>query len=123
VLYVLVRLILRATVDTRPFVAREYECRQLWESTLAEWEAKAGPRKFDDKRRELEKLKDWWDETESQPQQRARIEAAIRRAYDDLQQIVGQIQFARMSLRENAEETYELLLQTQLDLAAVQKKR
>ena len=27
-----------------------------------------------------------------------------------------------MSLRENAEETYELLLQTQLDLAAVQKK-
>ena len=58
-----------------------------------------------------------------QPQQRARIEAAIRRAFDDLQQIVGQIQFARMSLRENAEETYELLLQTQLDLAAVQKKR
>ena len=123
VLYVLVRLILRATVDTTPFVVREYECRQLWESTLAEWEAKAGPRRFDDKRRELEKLKDWWDETESQPQQRARIEAAIRRAYDDLQQIAGQIQFARMSLRENAEETYELLLQTQLDLAAVQKKR
>ena len=58
-----------------------------------------------------------------QPQQRARIEAAIRRAFDDLQQIVGQIQFARMSLRENAEETYELLLQTQLDLAAVQKKK
>ena len=122
-LYVLVRLVLRATVDTRPFVVREHECRQLWESTLAEWEAKAGPRRFDDKRRELEKLKDWWDEAESQPQQRARIEAAIRRAFDDLQQIAGQIQFARMSLRENAEETYELLLQTQLDLAAVQKKR
>ena len=123
VLYVLVRLILRATVDATPFVVREYECRQLWESTLAEWEAKAGPRRFDDKRRELEKLKDWWDEAAGQPQQRARIEAAIRRAYDDLQQIVGQIQFARMSQRENAEETYELLLQTQLDLAAVQKKR
>lgn len=123
VLYVLVRLILRATVDTTPFVVREYECRQLWESTLAEWEAKAGPRRFEDKRRELEKLKDWWDEAASQPQQRARIEAAIRRAFDDLQQVVGQIQFARMSLRENAEETYELLLQTQVDLAAVRKKR
>jgi DNA-binding helix-hairpin-helix protein with protein kinase domain len=123
VLYGLVRLILRTTVDTTPFVVREHECRQLWETTLAEWEAKAGPRRFDDKWRELEKLKDWWDEAASQPQQRARIEAAIRRAFDDLQQIVGQIQFARMSLRENAEETYELLLQTQLDLAAVQKEK
>jgi DNA-binding helix-hairpin-helix protein with protein kinase domain len=123
VLYVLVRLILRATVDTTPFVVREHECRQLWESTLAEWESKAGPRKFDDKRRELEKLKDWWDEAASQPQQRARIEAAIRRAFDDLQQIVNQIQFARTSLRENAEKTYQLLLQTQLDVAAVQKKK
>jgi len=123
VLYVLVRLILRTTVVTTPFVVREHECRQLWESTLAEWEASAGPRRFDDKRRELEKLKDWWDEAASQPQQRARIEAAIRRAFDDLQQIVGQIRFARMSLRENVEETYQLLLQTQVDLAAVQKKR
>jgi DNA-binding helix-hairpin-helix protein with protein kinase domain len=123
VLYVLVRLILRSTVDTTPFVVREHECRQLWDSTLAEWEAKAGPRRFDDKRRELEKLKDWWDEAESQPQQRARIEVAVCRAFDDLQQIAGEIQFARMSLRENAEETYERLLQAQLDLAAVQKKR
>ncbi len=123
VLYVLMRLILRATVDTRPFVVREHECRQLWQSSLAEWEAKAGPRRFDDKRRELEKLKDWWDEAASQPQQRARIEAAIRRAFDDLLQIVSQIRFARMSLRENAEETYELLLQAQLDLAAVQTKK
>lgn len=123
ILYGLVRLILRATVDTTRFVVREHECRQLWESTLAEWEAKAGPRRFDDKRLELEKLKDWWNEAAAQPQQRTRIEAAIRRGFNDLQQIVGQIQFARMSLRENAEETYELLLQTQLDLAAVQRKK
>jgi len=123
VLYGLVRLILRTTVDTRPFVVREHECRRLWESTLAEWEAKAGPRRFDDKRRELEKLKDWWDEAASQPHQRARIEAAIRRAFDELLQIAGQIQLARTSLRENAEETYERLLQAELDLAAVQKKR
>jgi DNA-binding helix-hairpin-helix protein with protein kinase domain len=122
-LYVVVRLILRATVDTKPFVVREHECHQLWESTFAEWEAKAGTRRFDDKRRELEKLKDWWDEAASQPQQRARIEPAIRRAFDDLQRIAGEIQFARQSLRENAEETYERLLQAQFDLAAVQKKR
>ncbi len=105
------------------FVVREAECRLLWESTLAEWEAKAGPRKFDDKRGELEKLKNWWADAVGQPQQRTRIEAAIRRAFNDLQQIAGQIQFARMSLRENAEETYQLLLQTQLDLQAVQKKK
>jgi DNA-binding helix-hairpin-helix protein with protein kinase domain len=123
VLYVFVRLILRTTVDTTPFVVHEHECRQLWESILAEWEAEAGPRRFDDKRRELEKLKAWWDEAATQPQQRARIEAAIRRAFDDLQQIAGQIQFARTSLRENAEATYELLLQAQFDLAAVKKKR
>ncbi len=121
VLYVLVRLILRATVDVTPFVVREYECRQLWETTLAEWEAKAGPRRFEDKRRELEKLKDWWDA--AQPQQRPRIEAAIRRAFDELQQVTGQIDFARTSLRENAVETYELLLQTQVDLAALQRKK
>jgi DNA-binding helix-hairpin-helix protein with protein kinase domain len=123
VLYGLVRLVLRATVDKTPFVVREYECRQLWESTLAEWEAKAGPRRFDDKRRELEKLKDWWDGTEGQPQQRVRIEAAIRRAFDELHQIAGQIQVARMSLGENAKETYKRLLQARHDLAAVQKKR
>lgn len=123
VLYVLLRLILRATVDTTPFVVRAEECRKLWEATLAEWETKAGPRRFDDKRRELERLKDWWDEAAAQPQQRARIEAAIRRAFDDLQQIAGQIQFARMSLRANAEATYQLLLQTQLDLAAVDRKK
>ena len=80
-LYVLIRLVLRSTVDATAFVVREHDCRRLWETTLAEWEAKAGPRKFDDKRRELEKLKDWWAEAAGQPQQRSRIEAAIRRAF------------------------------------------
>jgi DNA-binding helix-hairpin-helix protein with protein kinase domain len=123
VLYVIVRLILRSTLDVTSFIVREYECRQLWETTLAEWEAKAGPRKFDEKRAELEKLKNWWTEAASQPQQRARIEAAIRRSFNDLQQILNQIQFARMTLRENAEETYQLLLQTQLDLRAVRREK
>jgi DNA-binding helix-hairpin-helix protein with protein kinase domain len=123
VFYGLVRLILRATADVTPFVVREAECRLLWESTLAEWQAKAGPRTFDDKRAELEKLKDWWADTASQPQQRARVEAAIRRAFDDLQQILNQIHFARTSLRENAEGTYQLLLQTRADLAAVERTK
>ncbi|HSI01462.1 MAG TPA: hypothetical protein VLA02_12740, partial [Reyranella sp.] len=60
VLYVIVRLVLRTAVDATPYIVREQECRQLWASTLAEWEAKAGPRRFDDKRAELEKLKNWW---------------------------------------------------------------
>jgi DNA-binding helix-hairpin-helix protein with protein kinase domain len=123
VLYVISRLVLRATVDATPFIVREYECRQLWETTVAEWEAKAGPRKFDEKRAELEKLKNWWAEAASQPQQRARIEQAIRRSFNDLQEIQNQIQFARTTLRENAEETYQLLLQTQLDLRAVRRDK
>ena len=68
-----------ADLDDAWFVVREYECRQLWESTLAEWEARAGPRRFDDKRRELEKLKDWWDEAAGQPQHEffATVEQAL----------------------------------------------
>lgn len=123
VLYVVLRLMLRTTITTTPFVVREREARQLWDATLADWEEKAGSRGFEDKRRELERLRDWWIEAAARPQQRVRIEAAIRRAFADLQQIAEQIQFARASLRENAEKAYEALLQTQLDLAAVQKKK
>jgi hypothetical protein len=123
VLYVVVRLVLRKTLDVTSFVVREYECRQLWETTRSEWQAKAGPVRFEEKRTELEKLKSWWTEAAGQPQQRARIEAAIRRSFNDLQQILNQIQLARMTLRENAEATYQLLLQSQLDLKAVRKDK
>jgi len=118
-----VRLVLRGTVDATPYIVREHECRRLWETTRAEWEAKAGPRRFDDKRAELEKLKNWWTEAAGQPQQRARIEQAIRRSFDELQQILNQIHFARTTLRENVQETYQLLLRAQHNLKAVRRDK
>ena len=122
VLFFLVRWALRGSLDVATFVVREHEARKLWQSTFADWEAKAGPHRFDDKRAELEKLKDWWMSAEGQPQHRGRIEAAIRKAFDELHQIANQIEVARTSLRHTVEETYELLLQTQFDLKTVSKK-
>lgn len=122
VLFFLVRWALSGSLDVGTFVVREHEARKLWQSTLADWEAKAGPHRFDDKRAELEKLKDWWMSTDGQPQNRGRIEAAIRKAFDELHQIANQIEVNRTSLRQNAEDTYALLLQTQLDLKTVSRK-
>jgi len=119
----IVRWGLRSSLDVTTFMVREHEARKLWQATLAEWEAEAGPHRFDAKRAELEKLKDWWTQAAGQPQQRIRIEAAIRRAFEELQQIASHIQVARTSLRQNAEEVHEVLLQTQADLKAVSKKR
>jgi hypothetical protein len=119
----LVRWALRSSLDVTTFMVREHEARKLWQATLAQWEAEAGPRRFDDKRAELEKLKDWWTQAAGQPQQRIRIEAAIRRAFEELQQIANQIHVARTSLRQNAEEVCEVLQQTQFDLKTVSKKR
>jgi hypothetical protein len=120
VLFFLVRWALRGSLDVGTFVVREHEARRLWQSTLADWEAKAGPNRFDAKRAELEKLKDWWQSADGQ--HRGRIEAAIRKAFDELHQIANQIEVDRTSLRHNAEETYALLLQTQLDLKTVSRK-
>jgi DNA-binding helix-hairpin-helix protein with protein kinase domain len=122
VLFFLVRWALRGSLDVGTFVVREHEARRLWQATLADWEARAGPRRFDDKRAELERLKDWWQGAGDQPQLRGRIEAAIRQAFDELHQIANQIEVARSSLRQTAEETYDLLLQTQLDLKTVSRK-
>jgi DNA-binding helix-hairpin-helix protein with protein kinase domain len=122
-IFVLVRWALRSSLDVTTFMVCEHEARKLWQATLAQWEAEAGPRRFDDKRAELEKLRAWWTEAAGQPQQRIRIEAALRRALEELQQIANQIEAARTSLRQNAEEVQEVLLQTQLDLKTVSKKR
>jgi DNA-binding helix-hairpin-helix protein with protein kinase domain len=122
VLFFLMRWALSGSLDVGTFVVREHEARKLWQATLADWEAKAGPRRFDDKRAELEKLKDWWQSAEGQPQSRGRIEAAIRKSFDELHQIANQIEVSRTSLRQNVEETYDLLQQTQLDLKTVSKK-
>ena len=122
-IFLLVRWALRGSLDVTTFMVREHEARRLWQATLAEWEAEAGPRRFDDKRAELEKLRAWWTEVASQPQQRILVEAAIRRAYDELLQIANQIQIARSSLRQNAEEVQEVLQQMQFDLTTVSRKR
>ena len=122
-IFLLVRWALRGSLDVTTFMVREHEARRLWQKTLAEWEAEAGPRRFDDKRAELDKLRAWWTEAAGQPQQRIRIEAAIRRAFEELQQIANQIEVARSSLRPNAEEVQEVLQQMQFDLTTVSRKR
>jgi DNA-binding helix-hairpin-helix protein with protein kinase domain len=122
-IFIVVRWALRGSLDVTTFMVREHEARKLWQATLAEWEAEAGPRRFDDKRAEIEKLRAWWTEAAGQPQQRIRIESAIRRAFEELQQIANQIQVARSSLLQNAEEVQEVLQQMQFDLKTVSKKR
>lgn len=123
VLYALVRLGLRAKASETPFVLREQECRKRWETALADWQAKASPLGFEEKRLELERLKRWWDEVSARPQQRARIEAAIRRAFNDLQRVAHEIQSARATLYEEAREAYRRLLQAQADLETVRQRR
>ena len=123
VVFWLVRLVLRPIADVAAFRRREQQARTLWQSTVAEWEAQAGPRRFDDKRAEFDKLRAWWTEAAVQPQQRVAIEAALRRGFGELQQIADQIHFARTALRPHVEETYRRLLQAQLDLEAIGKKQ
>ena len=122
VLFFLVRWALRGSLDVGTFVVREHEARRLWQSTLADWEAKAGPNRFDDKRTELEKLKDWWQSSDGQPQQRGRIEAAIRKSFDELHQIANQFEVKRIRCARTRKQGDDLLLQTQLDLKTVSKK-
>jgi DNA-binding helix-hairpin-helix protein with protein kinase domain len=122
-IFIVMRWALRGSLDVTTFMVREHEARKLWQATLAEWEAEAGPRRFDDKRAEIEKLRAWWTEAAGQPQQRLRIESAVRHAFDELQHIANQIQIARTSLRQNADEVQEVLQQTQFDLKTVSRKR
>ena len=122
VVFALVRWLVRRTADVGPFRVRESESRKRWQAAQARWVAEAGPRRFDNKRAELEKLRAWWSEAAAQPQ-RARVEAAIRRGFGELQQIVDQIHAARIALWPETEETYYLLLQAQLDLETVSRRR
>jgi len=122
-LFALVRWLVRRTADVGPFRVRESESRKRWQAALARWDAEAGARRFDDKRAELEKLRAWWDESAVQPQQRAQIEAAIRRGFGELQQIADQIHANRIALWQEMEETYQLLLQAQLDLMTLSGSR
>lgn len=60
VLYVLVRRSLRTTRRTAMFLERDRQMRSRWDEIRNEWEAKAGPRLFEEKRTELEKLWAAW---------------------------------------------------------------
>lgn len=120
-IFLLVRWALGRTVSVTTFVAREHECRRLWQAALAQWVAEAGSARFDAKQAEFEKLQDWWASAE--PSQRPRVEAAVDRATEELRQIADRIQVARAALRQNAEDAYARLLQAQLDLETVGKKR
>lgn len=60
VLYYLVRRSLRATRRISMFLERDRQLRSRWDEIRNEWEAKAGPRLFDEKRAELERLWSAW---------------------------------------------------------------
>jgi len=60
ILYFLVRRALKATINISTFLERDRQQRARWDSIGSEWEAKAGPRRFEDKRAELERLWTAW---------------------------------------------------------------
>ena len=60
ILFVLVKLVLKAQLSTIGFIERDRAYREQWESVLAEWKAKAGPGSFDARRAELERLRVAW---------------------------------------------------------------
>jgi len=121
VIFVAVRGLLRRTSGTARFEARERECRRRWQAALAQWQAEAGPARFDAKATELDRLEEWWETAD--PAQRPTIEAAIRRAVDELRQIAYRIEMARTSLRPAAEAAHATLLQAELDLRTLSGSR
>jgi len=120
-IFLLVRGALRRTLDVSSFERRQQDCRRRWQSALARWEAEAGPHRFDAKRAELNRLDDWWKSAD--PSQRGRVEAAIRRAIDELHAIAYRIQLARTERRADVEEAHAALLQAELDLETVSRRR
>ena len=79
VLYVLVRRTLRATISIRQFLEQDRQQRARWDSVKSEWEAKAGARRFDDKRAELERLWVAWTNLDAQQAAMQRDLAARKR--------------------------------------------
>ena len=65
ILFVLVKLVLKAQLSTIRFVERERAYREQWEGVLSEWKAKAGPGSFDARRVELERLRGAWRDLDS----------------------------------------------------------
>jgi hypothetical protein len=119
--FVAVRGLLRRTSTIARFAERERECRRRWQAALAQWQAEAGPARFDAKAAELDRLEEWWEMAD--PAQRPTIEAAIRRAVDELRQIAYRIEVARRSLRPAVEAAHAALLQAELDLRTLSGSR
>jgi DNA-binding helix-hairpin-helix protein with protein kinase domain len=60
ILYVLLRRSLRATASTAAFLERDRYLRSRWDEVRNEWDSKAGPRMFEQKRAELDRLRVSW---------------------------------------------------------------
>lgn len=60
VIYILIRRSLRATASIAPFLERDRYLRSRWDEIRNDWDNKAGPRLFDMKRAELDKLRVSW---------------------------------------------------------------
>ncbi len=60
-LYVLIRRSLRATVNVSAFLELDRQQRARWDMIKSEWETKAGPRLYDEKRAELDRLWVAWE--------------------------------------------------------------
>ena len=123
VLFFLVRWALRGSLDVATFVVREHEARKLWQSTFADWEAKAGPHRFDDKRRRAREAQGLVDERRrpaaAPGPHRGRHPQGVRRICT---RSPARPRSPAPRCARTVEETYELLLQTQLDLKTVSKK-
>jgi DNA-binding helix-hairpin-helix protein with protein kinase domain len=59
-IYVLIRRVLKSSIDISAFRDRERRQYLWWEQVRSDWESRAGPRRFDQKRTELERLRREW---------------------------------------------------------------
>lgn len=79
ILYVLMRRMLRASISISHFLELDRQQRARWDAVKSEWEAKAGVRRFDEKRAELERLWVAWTNLDAQQAAKLRDLAALKR--------------------------------------------
>ncbi len=118
-LFIMARKALRSVGDASSLLQWMLHCRSEWEAVRREWDAKAGPAAFEAKRRELDALRATWEATTDLAERQA-VEGRMRRALGELQQIRGEILFARTSLKEKCEQAHRAYLQSEVDLKAIQ---
>ncbi len=79
VLYVLVRRSLKSTINISLFLERDRQQRARWDAIKSEWENKAGPRLFETKRADLERLWAEWNNLDERQAVKLREIAAHKR--------------------------------------------